>query len=202
MKSFALTFIIGVAVGIITTGVIILARDDFYWYRNEYNANAVNTSIDATFIENMVPHHQDAIDMAELALEQATTEEVKMLAQNIIINQQEEITVMKAWYTTWFGNEMPDAGTSGYGVMMSGRGMMGGSEMMNDRYGLSELINAKDFDKAFVEQMIPHHQMAIMMAQMLLRTTSREEMKTLAQNIIETQSKEVEDMIGWLTTWK
>jgi uncharacterized protein (DUF305 family) len=202
MKPFALPLFVGITIGIITTGVITLARDDFYWYRNEYSANEVNTSIDATFIENMIPHHQDAVDMAKLALEQAKTNEVKTLAQNIITNQQEEIIIMEAWYKTWFGAEVPDTETSGYGMMMSGRDMMGGGGMMNGQNDLSELTNAKDFDKAFVEQMIPHHEMAIMMAQMLLRTTSREEMRTLAQNIIDAQSKEAKDMLGWLEVWE
>lgn len=53
MKSFAIPLLIGIALGVITTGVIVLARDDFYWYRNEYNANNTHTSVDAAFMENI-----------------------------------------------------------------------------------------------------------------------------------------------------
>lgn len=199
MKSFALPLLAGIAIGTVATGVIVLARDDFYWYRDAYNANSVTTSIDASFIENMIPHHQTAIDMAELALTKAKTEEVKTLAQNIITAQGEEITTMEAWYKTWFGTDVPKNETGTHGGMMGG-GMMQ-ENMMTGKYSLTELQNASNFDKTFAEEMIPHHQMAIMMAQMLLRTTSREEMKALAQNIIDTQSAEITQMREWLAAW-
>ena len=55
--------------------------------------------------------------------------------------------------------------------------------------------------KEFIEQMIPHHQMAIMMAQMLKSGTVRPEMQQLAENIITSQSKEIHDMQGWYRSW-
>ena len=80
--------------------------------------------------------------------------------------------------------------------MMSGGGMhMGGLEDMQ------VLENATDFDKAFIEAMIPHHQLAIMMAQMLLSGTNRPEMLSLANNIIESQSKEIKEMQSWYQSW-
>lgn len=53
IKSFAIPLLIGIALGVVTTGVIVLARDDFYWYRNEYNANTAHTSVNAAFMENI-----------------------------------------------------------------------------------------------------------------------------------------------------
>jgi uncharacterized protein (DUF305 family) len=208
MKPFALPLLIGVTIGVISTGVMLLARDDFYWYRNAYDANSVNTSVDAAFIENMIPHHEGAIAMAELALTKAKTKEVQTLAANIIKNQQEEITTIKAWYTTWFERDVPEDQTNSSMINMSDNDMAAmhtetGTIHMNSMSGdLEALQNAKDFDKEFVTQMIPHHEMAVMMAQMLLRTSSREEMKTLAQNIIDSQSKEIADMQSWLTMWE
>jgi uncharacterized protein (DUF305 family) len=62
-------------------------------------------------------------------------------------------------------------------------------------------VAAADFDREFINQMIPHHEMAVMMASMLQATTERSEMKTLADNIITSQSREIEIMRGWLDAW-
>ena len=67
------------------------------------NDNALTSTMDAHFIEQMVPHHEDAITMAKLALEKAKRGEIKTLAQNIIDSQSREINQMKEWYKSWFG---------------------------------------------------------------------------------------------------
>jgi uncharacterized protein (DUF305 family) len=64
---------------------------------------------------------------------------------------------------------------------------------------LDALKNATDFDKAFIEQMIPHHKMAVMMSAMVL-DSNRPEMRNLAKSIIQTQSAEIELMRGWNQT--
>lgn len=66
---------------------------------------------------------------------------------------------------------------------------------------LNTLTSAADFDREFVTQMIPHHEMAIMMAQMLQSSTQRSEMKQLAANIITSQSQEIDLMRSWLKEW-
>jgi uncharacterized protein (DUF305 family) len=81
------------------------------------------------------------------------------------------------------------------GRMGSGMGMMG---MMNA--DLEALKNAPDFDKAFIEQMIPHHKMAVMMAGMIL-DSDRPELRELAKSIVPTQSDEIEQMRQWQQTW-
>lgn len=58
-----------------------------------------------------------------------------------------------------------------------------------------------DFDKAFLSDMIPHHQMAVMMANMLKNGTDRPEMKKLAEDIITAQTKEIDQMREWLKSW-
>lgn len=73
--------------------------------------------------------------------------------------------------------------------------------MMGDDSDLTTLENATDFDKAFVEEMIPHHQMAVMMAGMLRGGTNRPEMKKLADNIITAQNREIGQMRQWLSKW-
>ena len=155
-------------------------------------------AIDAHFIEQMIPHHEDAILMAELAADNAQHKEIKQLAQDIQRTQSAEIVQMKAWYTSWFGKDVPDifsGFSSGMGSHMTHMGMMG------DATDIGSLATAADFDKAFIEQMIPHHQMAVMMAQMLSGTTNRPEMKQLAENIIDAQTREINSMREWYRQW-
>lgn len=156
--------------------------------------------MDAHFIEQMIPHHEDAIAMAKLAQEKTQRSEVKELAQNIIDSQSKEIVQMKAWYKEWFGRELP----TGQAVMRQ-HGMMGNNGlhmgMMGNEMDLETLKKAADFDREFVSEMIPHHQMAVMMASMLKNGTTRSEMKELAEDIINAQTGEIDLMRGWLRDW-
>lgn len=153
--------------------------------------------IDQHFIEQMIPHHEGAIAMANLALQKSNRPEIKTLANAIIAGQTKEIIDMQTWYKDWFGKDVPDVSVATMGSgMMSGDGThMGGEEDM------TTLQNAVDFDKAFLEAMIPHHQLAVMMAQMLQTGTIRPEMQELAGNIIESQAKEIEQMQNWGQQW-
>jgi uncharacterized protein (DUF305 family) len=66
---------------------------------------------------------------------------------------------------------------------------------------LSALENATDFDREFIEQMIPHHQMGVMMATRLLNNRQRPELRNLAQSIITSQTAEIEPMEQWYQSW-
>lgn len=158
-------------------------------------------SLDAHFIEQMIPHHEDAITMAKLAQTKANRPEVQELARNIIDSQGKEITQMKSWYREWFGKELPTGSQvmNIHGMMSNRSGMHMG--MMGDVSDLQKLELSADFDKDFIEQMIPHHQMAVMMASMLKGGTQRPEMKKLVDDIITTQTKEIEQMREWLKSW-
>jgi len=163
--------------------------------RGSYSVMSQN--IDRHFIEEMIPHHEGAIAMAELALEEATSLEIKSLAQGIIEAQKSENEQMRTWYKSWFGGVPSNISNMG--------GMMGhgniGMQIIGVGGDLDALKSAKDFDLEFIEQMIPHHEMAIMMARMLAASTNRPEMKTLADNIINSQSREIEMMRSWYTAW-
>lgn len=168
------------------------------------NSDAIN----AHFIEQMIPHHEDAITMATLAKEKAQREDVKMLAQNIITSQSKEIDQMKQWYRDWYGKDVPAGSETmqGHGMTPLRQGFAGQVNkmhmgMMGDQSDINRLENASDFDTVFVEEMIPHHQMAVMMAGMLKSSTTRPEMKKLADDIISSQSKEIDQMRQWLKEW-
>jgi uncharacterized protein (DUF305 family) len=156
--------------------------------------------MDAHFIEQMIPHHEDAIMMAKLALTKAQHPEIKQLAQAIIESQSQEIDQMKDWYQEWYGRELPtgDQAMQHHGMMSSSGMHMG---MMGNESDMTRLEQTTDFDKAFIEHMIPHHQMAVMMASMLQRGTQRSEMKQLADDIITAQTREINQMRQWYEAW-
>jgi uncharacterized protein (DUF305 family) len=160
--------------------------------------------IDRHFMEQMIPHHDDAVAMAELALAKAEHPELRGLAETIIRDQTREIDQMETWYRDWYGVDAPtDAGAfggRGSGGGMMGGGMMGGG-MMGDQADLGVLEAAAVFDKEFIEQMIPHHQMGVMMAQMVLARSDRPEIQELARSIIKTQTAEIEQMQDWYQEW-
>lgn len=163
------------------------------------NNNYLTADISRHFIEQMIPHHEDAIAMAEIALIKGEHAEIKQLASNIKKSQSEENEKMRAWYKSWYGTDVPD--TDIFGMNMGGRGGMMHGGMMGDSTDLTSLETAKPFDKEFIEQMIPHHQMAIMMASMVQRGSTRPEIIQLAKDIISAQTKEINDMRSWYQAW-
>lgn len=151
-------------------------------------------NMDKQFIEQMIPHHDDAIIMAKLALEKSQRSEIKELANTIIKTQSDEITNMRKWYKDWYGTDVPENAMEN-----SGMGMRGG--MMNSSMDSQSLADASDFDKEFLTQMTMHHRMAVMMAQMMLSNTDRTEMKQLRQDIIDAQTREINQMQAWYQSW-
>jgi len=145
-------------------------------------------SADARFIVMMIPHHQGAIAMAELALSRARRPEIKALAQRIIASQSREITQMRQWYRQWYGTDVPAWGIgSGWGMGMG--------------TSLEALKSAPDFDRAFIEQMISHHRMGVMMASHAEWNTQHPQLRELEAAMVRVQSQEIEQMAQWYRQW-
>ncbi len=158
-------------------------------------------SADAHFIVMMIPHHQGAIAMSELALSRARRPEIKALAQRIIASQSREITEMRQWYRQWYGSDVPSWGIgtgAGYGM---GMGMGMGWGMPGFGTSLDALRAAPDFDRAFIEQMIPHHRMGVMMASHAQWSTQHPELRQLEAAMVRVQSQEIEQMAQWYQRW-
>lgn len=158
-----------------------------------------DASFDLRFIDGMTPHHEGAIAMAQEALQKSKRPEIKQLAQNIIDAQQQELAQMKTWRSTWY----PKANTTlmMYDTQMGH--MMPMSEAMRSSMMMNEDLGAADdqFDLRFLNAMIPHHQGAVTMAQQALERSDRPEIKQLAQNIVDSQQKEIDQMNQWKKAW-
>ena len=152
----------------------------------------MRVEVDKPFIEMMIPHHQSANEMAEIALSRAKNPEVKKLAQSIIEEQTREIEQMRTWYKQWYGTEVPTNGMN-MGTQSGMDQSMMQMEMM-DREMMESLKNAQDFDREFLRQMTRHHQTATMMAGMVVNSAQHREIRNLAQNIIKSQSAEITQM--------
>lgn len=156
-------------------------------------AGADFNATDVAFAQGMIPHHGQAVQMADMALETSTNADVKALAQQIKAAQSPEIEQMTTWLTDW-DQPIPDPNAmmddnmdhSG-GMMMSG--MMSTADM-------ARLGNATgtDFDKMFLEMMILHHEGAIEMAEQELAEGKYQPTKDLAQAVITGQQAEIEEM--------
>ncbi len=144
---------------------------------------------DRAFIDAMVPHHQGAVEMAEVALENAEHREIEQLSRNIIATQEAEIEELKAIKEEEFGtSEVP---------MEMGAGEMEAMGMTDP----GELANRDPFDRAFIDAMIPHHRSAIEMAQVACRESDNPEIRALAGSIIEAQTREITQLEGWRKEW-
>jgi uncharacterized protein (DUF305 family) len=155
--------------------------------------NAANAPYDLQFIDTMIAHHQGAIEMAKSAETKASRTEIKMLAQTIITEQEKEIARMKEWRDKWFPGQPPALNME----------MAGMTDSMKDM-DMKTLGSASGeaFDLEFIRQMIPHHDGAILMAKDALQKSQKEEIKTLANEVIKAQEAEIKQMKDWQTAWK
>ncbi len=165
---------------------------------------------DQRFIVMMIPHHDGAIAMADLALTRAKRPEIKALAQRIQASQRQENAQMRRWYRQWYGTAVPawTLGGPGSGMGMGmgagsgmGWGMGRGSGMPGMATSLEALKAAPDFDRAFIEQMIPHHRMGVMMASHAQWNTRHPELRSLQAAMVRVQSQEIEQMEQWYRQW-
>ena len=163
------------------------------------NLGPADANYDLRFIDAMTPHHQGAVEMAKEAQQKSTRPQIKNLANEIIKAQNKEIGQLKQWRQAWYRNagDKPIAYNAQTGQMtrMSSEQMK--EMMMSGDLGAADA----EFDLRFINAMIPHHQGAITMAQDALSKSKRPEIKKLAQEIITSQQKEIDQMKQWRQAW-
>ena len=138
---------------------------------------------DVMFLQMMLPHHEQAIQMSDLALINTANEEVLLTAKSIKKLQNLEIQKMKSWLT--------EAGLPAAGHMMGEDGMMTDQQMTDLR-----AARGKDFDMQYLSGMIVHHRGAIAMAQTEMEQGSNPKVKAMAAAIVVSQTAEVLAMVA------
>ncbi len=136
------------------------------------------------FFQMMIPHHQQAIEMSQMALGKSSDPEILALSEGIIGAQEHEIEHMQSW--------LDDAGANldmGHQMDM---GMLSDAEMT-----ALENAEGEEFDKLFLEGMIAHHEGAIQMTQMILNSDNNE-VRTLGEEIVSAQTEEIALMRSYL----
>lgn len=136
------------------------------------------------YLTQMIPHHEEAVATAQELLARTDRPEMRDFARSIIASQSAQIEEMRADLARWYGGRDT---TVEY------------TPMMRDLSGL----DGAALDQAFLEDMVPHHGMAVMMSQQLLSRGLAEhpEVTALATTIRNDQRAEIMMMTDWLRTW-
>lgn len=134
-------------------------------------------AFDVRFSQRMMDHHQMAVDMARAALRSGRDARVRGAAREVIAAQAKELAQMGAWVKAWTGKAYRPA-----------------SAAMN--------VPSSGTDRWFLTEMIPHHQGAVEMARLVPARTQNAAVRKLAQQIIKSQSAEINQYRAWLKAMK
>ena len=147
-------------------------------------------TVERSFLTGMAHHHETAIEMAKIAQERGKSSFVKNLAGEIVSTQERELGQMKDIHKRLIGGELkPDA------TAHDGLGLSAEEAGMTHTPETNRMLEMADpFDRAFVDEMVPHHRGAVAMAKVVLETTKDPDLRNLAQGIVTTQEQEVKEM--------
>lgn len=162
-------------------------------------------SVDAGFARDMRDHHAQAVEMSVLLRDATDEPQIRSLALDILLTQQQQIGQMYGWLSSWglsqassgpalawMGNKAGETGGSSHGSMDMG----GGSRMpgMASDEDLEELARARGqrAERLYLQLMIPHHRAGVQMAQEAARSASTSVVRDLAQSIVNSQKAEID----------
>lgn len=176
-------------------------------------ADSSGRTVDQAFVAEMIPHHEMAVEMAEMAQMEGKHPQIKQLADRIVKTQSGEIEEMKpiveeigalgasheegmeGMHEMDMGDE--DGSSTSEDAKVLGLSM----DSMGMSMDMSSLEGANPFDRAFIDMMIPHHQGAIRMAEAELADGEDDQLKELAEGIVAAQTTEIEEMNQWREAW-
>lgn len=150
--------------------------------------------VDYDFMRGMIPHHQGAIDMAKVMLEQGGDEQMLALARAILAAQGTEIAQMQAWLRE---HGQPRPGDSAQDVIAAWQRI--DQRMMNEVQAVSKgaVGTGDDITGDFVRGMIPHHVAAVDMAYVLLGHSTHSDLRNMAKAVIREQEREIRELRAW-----
>jgi uncharacterized protein (DUF305 family) len=138
---------------------------------------------DLRFIDTMLVHHDQGIQLAQLAAEKAESAELRAMAQRMLSDQQQDEAELRSWRDQWFVGAADAHDMS----------LPGASSMSVDMARL-ESASGAEFDEAFLELMAQHHEAGIAMARDAATNAEREELRRKAQEIADEQTRENEEL--------
>jgi uncharacterized protein (DUF305 family) len=152
---------------------------------DEMKSMTSSSNPDQDFAKMMRVHHMGAAEMMKLELDKGTDEQMKQMAEEMLGEQQKEIEALNKYIN--IGSSMPGGDAFHKEVMMQMNSMRMGTD------------HSATIDKQFAEMMIPHHQGAIDMSRSYLKNGAKNEnLKAMANKIIDDQQKEIEELEQWM----
>ncbi len=167
---------------------------------DEMNTMTMTGDFDLDFATMMIPHHQSAVEMAEMYLPKGKDEKIKSMAQNIIASQKKEIDELKVLIANHnTAGKKDEHADKGHGDGEHNELMQAMNTMMDK---MKSMQMSGDADKDFATMMIPHHESAVMMAQNEISHGKHFDLKKMAQKIIRDQKAEIKEFQDWLAKTK
>lgn len=154
-------------------------------YASQPAPSISQSKFEVSFMEGMIDHHEMAIQMATLCLQKAVHPELKTVCQNIVSTQETEQTQMQSWLSDWYGVSYQPQMTKGDQQMMKRMASM----------------NSTDFEIMFMQMMIRHHWSAVIQASNCIDRAYHDQLVALCTQIIEAQTREIQQMRTWLCQW-
>jgi len=179
----------GLVVSVVLASALVACGDDEKDSAAEKQVQQAE-KVEKAFLTGMVHHHETALEMAEIAERRGQDPFVRRLAAAITTSQEREIGQMRSIYKRLFDTALkPDPGAhDGMGLTAAEAGMTHSKETD------AMLEAAEPFDRAFVDEMVPHHLGAITMSNVLLKDTKDPALRNLAETIVRAQQDEVDRM--------
>ena len=157
--------------------------------KEEMNTMTMTGDFDLDFAIMMIPHHQSAVEMAEMYLPKGKDEKLKSMARNIITSQKKEMEDLRKMIANHKTSEKKDAHPDKSHGEGEHNELMQAMNTMMDK--MMSIKKSGDADKDFATMMIPHHESAVMISQSEISHGKHFELKKMAQKIIEDQNMEI-----------
>lgn len=139
------------------------------------------------YLEGMISHHEAALDMTKEYLRLSGNEELKLLAESIYKTQREEVQMMER-----LKDEIDGSGKKDTKKEQEFLGKYG--EILSQHKSTQHAATSQNAEHAFIDGMLPLHQMAVDMSRAILDSTDNEEVRSLAEKMITTQEDEIKHM--------
>jgi uncharacterized protein (DUF305 family) len=151
-----------------------------------------DASAEAGFARDMVVHHSQAVEMAEVVRARTHDPVIRLLATDIVLTQQSQIGRLQGWLDVW---RLPATGMDEAMTWMGHPtpGLMPGMATPDDVDSLRTL-SPDEMDVRFLQLMVPHHQAGILMADAIQDMTDEQEVLSLARGIAGSQASEIDYM--------